>query len=474
MLNQASLDASSPPHLFNAIPASHAFERPTYERGQVAIGVVHLGLGAFHRAHQALVYDKLLAQGDKRWSVLGVAMRSTALADGLAAQDGLYSVQVANREGRRWQVAGALVQTAVAAREPHQVIAAIAAPSTRWLTLTVTEKAYGPELAALIVAGLAARHAAGLSGLTVASCDNLTGNGDKLRRLCLDAADADLQTWIADACAFPNSMVDRIVPAATAQHRADALVATGLDDACALGTEAFWEWVIENRFADPSDAAVLASAGVTVVDDVPPFEQAKLAMLNGSHTAIAVIGAVMGLPTVSDCVAQPAIHAFVFALMTGVMMPQLQRPGLPAYRDALLDRFANPELRHQVHQIASDSSLKIPLRWGATIAARRKAGLAVEPLALATAVWMRYLLGEDEQGRAYAMSDPMATMLKALALAHRGDAEATVHALLAMPSIWGDTLPHDAEWVARVTFWLGRIHAAGVGAALQELAQGSV
>jgi len=466
---QPQIPALSHASLVTLPVGSETLQIPRYRRNNLGIGVVHLGLGAFHRAHQALVCDALLALGDRRWGVLGVAMRSTALADDLAAQDGLYTVQVASREGRRWQVAGAIVRTCVAARERDQVIAALAAPATRWLTLTVTEKAYGPELAALIVAGLAARRAAGLGGLTVASCDNLTGNGDKLRSLCLAAVDAPLASWIATTCAFPNSMVDRIVPTATAQHRAAATEVTGLDDACALGTEAFWEWVIENRFVEPADAAVLASAGVMVVDDVLPFEQAKLCMLNGSHTALAVIGAVLGLSTVSDCVAQPGIHGFVFDLMTDVMMPQLHRPGLPAYRDALLDRFANPELRHLVHQIASDSSLKIPLRWVATISARRQSGLPVEALALAAAVWMRYLLGEDEQGQAYAMSDPMADALKTLAWQHRGDAAATVQALMGFSSIWSDALSHDAEWRARVTFWLGRVQAMGVATALAEL-----
>ncbi|MFZ2388794.1 MAG: mannitol dehydrogenase family protein, partial [Polaromonas sp.] len=360
----------------------------------------------------------------------------------------------------------------VAAREPQQVIAAIAAPSTRWVTLTVTEKAYGPELATLLVKGLAARHAAGLGGLTLASCDNLSGNGHKLRQLCLAAAqqiDAALAAWISARCTFPNSMVDRIVPAATPQHRADAAEVTGLDDACALGTESFWEWVMERDFADPLDADVLASAGVTVVDDVLPFEQAKLCMLNGSHTAIALMGAVMGLPTVSDCVAHPDIHWFVHYLMSGVMMPQLRRPDLPAYRDALLERFANPDLRHKVHQIASDSSLKIPLRWLGTIQARLASGQQVEPLAFASAVWMRYLLAEDEQGRAYAISDPLGDSLQALARQHRGDAAGTVRAMLALPSVWGDTLPMDPQWTARLTFWLERIQSVGVAAALSQL-----
>jgi fructuronate reductase len=453
----------------SSLPPSLAL--PRYDRSQVATGVVHLGLGAFHRAHQAIVFDALLASGDARWGVLGVAMRSTELADALARQDGLYTLQIASAAGRRWQIAGAIQQTCVAAREPEQVIAAIAAPATRWVTLTVTEKAYGPDLAALLVKGLAARQAAGLGGLTIASCDNLTGNGDKLRALCVDAAqalDASLAAWTAAHCAFPNSMVDRIVPAATAQHRADAAEVTGLDDACALGTEDFWEWVIEDRFVQPVDGALLIGAGVTVVQDVLPFEQAKLCMLNGSHTAIAVLGAVMGLPTVSDCVANADIHRFVHDLMTGVMMPQLRRPGLPAYRDALLARFANPDLRHKVHQIASDSSLKIALRWLGTITARLAADQPIEPLAFASAVWMRYLLSEDDAGQPYTISDPMAATLQALAQQHRGDAAATVQALTALLSVWGDTLHADTRWTSRVTFWLERIQAVGVALALDE------
>jgi len=467
-LNQATLMQLTDSALVTPSPV----QLPRYRRTDAHVGVVHLGLGAFHRAHQAMVFDALLQRGDPRWGVLGVAMRTTELADALAAQDGLYSVQVASREALRWQVVGAVLQACVAAREPGQVVAAIAAPGTRWVTLTVTEKGYGLALAALLMQGLAARHAAGLGGLTIASCDNLSDNGRKLQQLCVDAAaqnDAALAQWIDTACAFPNSMVDRIVPAATAQHRSDAAQALGLTDACALGTEEFWEWVIERRFVDDADGDALAAAGVQVVEDVKPFEEAKLRMLNGSHTAIALIGAVLGLPTVADCIARPAIRRFVHGLMTDVMMPQLQRPGLLAYRDALLARFANPELRHKVHQIATDSSLKIPLRWTATVQARLLAGASVEPLALATAVWMRYLLGADEQGQAYAISDPLGPALQATAQRRRGDVPGTVRALLAVSSIWGEVLPHDARWTARVEHWLQVIRRQGVAAALAQL-----
>lgn len=447
---------------------------PAYDRAGLVPGVVHLGLGAFHRAHQALVFDQLLRSGDLRWGVLGVAMRSTELADALKSQDGLYAVQIADRESKRWQVTGSLLRTCVAAREPQVVVDALASPTTRWVTLTVTEKGYGESLAELLVDGLAARRAAGCEGLTVASCDNLSDNGHKLQRLCLAAAsrriDPDLAAWIETRCAFPNSMVDRIVPAATAQQRTDALAALGVQDAGALATEAFWEWVIERRFADPADADVLAAAGVTVVDDVKTFEDAKLRMLNGSHTALALIGSVQGWTTVSDGVAIPAVRDFVHGYMTRMVMPHLARPDGAAYRDALLARFANPALQHKVHQIASDSSLKIPLRWGPTLQERLAAGLEVEPLAFATAVWFRYLQGTDEQGNDYPIADPRGAALRALARSHQGDAAATVHALLAVTEVWGTDLAHDKRWTSRVTHWLERIQAADVGTALAELA----
>lgn len=471
MRPMTSLNAA---HLTGLAAASPHVAFPAYDRAGLIPGVVHLGLGAFHRAHQALVFDRLLQGGDTRWGVLGVAMRSIDLADSLAAQDGLYAVQIADRDGSRWQVSGSLLRTCVAAREPQCVVDALAAPDTRWVTLTVTEKGYGEPLAKLLVDGLAARRAAARSGLTIASCDNLSHNGSKLQRLCLDEAarrnDPFLAAWIETRCAFPNSMVDRIVPAATGQQRSDAAAALGVQDDGALATEAFWEWVIERRFADPADAEVLAAVGVTVVEDVKPFEDAKLRMLNGSHTALALIGAVQGWPTVSDGVAIPAVRDFVHGYMTRMVMPRLTRPGGAAYRDALLARFANPALRHRVHQIASDSSLKIPLRWGPTLRESLAAGQGVEPLAFATAVWFRYLQGTDEQGRTYEIADPRGAALQEIAKGHTNDVAGTVQALLAVTEVWDVDLASDERWTSRVTHWLERIQATDVGTALAELA----
>lgn len=461
MLNHRSLPAL----------AARGIAIPRYPRGGPA-GVVHLGLGAFHRAHQALVFDALLQRGDARWGVLGVAMRSTALADNLAAQDGLYAVQIASRAGVHWQVSGALWHTCVAAREPSQVVQAIAAPATRWVTLTVTEKGYGADLAALLVQGLAARHAAGLGGLTLASCDNLAHNGRKLQALCIEAAHAHspaLAEWIGGRCAFPDSMVDRIVPAATAARLSAATEALGVADEGALGTEAFWEWVIERRFVDAADADALAAAGVTVVDDVGPFEEAKLRLLNGSHTAMACIGAVAGLPVISECIAQPAIHQFIHGLMTQEVGPQLSRPDWASYRDALLVRFANPELRHSVHQIATDSSQKIPQRWQPPVLGALRTGRPVERLAFAAAAWMRYLRGSDDQGHSYTLHDPLAEQLHALALAHADSPVATVQALGSLTTVWGEALPQEAQWLSRISHWLAQINQFGMLSALAQL-----
>ncbi|MES2686106.1 MAG: mannitol dehydrogenase family protein [Pseudomonadota bacterium] len=456
-----------------ALPA-RGIAVPGYPRSG-APGVVHLGLGAFHRAHQALVFDQLLQRGDMRWGVIGVAMRSTALADSLQAQDGLYAVQVASNAGSQWQVGGAIWQTAVAAREPAQVIAAIAAPSTRWLTLTVTEKGYVPELAQLIAQGLAARQAMGLPGLTIASCDNLVGNGRQLQALCVAAAQQlspALAHWVAGHCAFPNSMVDRIVPAATPQRLTAAREALGVDDQAALGTEAFWEWVIERRFADAADGTVLAAAGVTVVDDVAPFEDAKLRLLNGSHTAMACMGAVAGWPVIGECITQPAVHSYIHGLMTEEVGPQLARPDWPAYRDALLARFANPALQHSVHQIATDSSQKIPQRWPPSVLGALRAGLPMDRLAFAAAAWMRYLRGSDESGNSYVMNDPMAGELQTMALRHAGDAAASVQALGTLPPIWGEVLTRDQRWLALVTRHLDAINRLGLLGALEQLQTG--
>ena len=443
---------------------SHAYAR----NGEP--GVVHLGLGAFHRAHQAMVFDRLLASGDARWGVHAVGMTQPALVNALRQQDGLYAVRVADQQGSHWEVPGALWRFNVAATEREAVVQAIGTLATRWVTLTVTEKGYTPALAQLLIDGLRLRWQKQLPGLTLASCDNLQANGHKLQALVLaEAQDAGLRNWIETHCAFPCSMVDRIVPATSDAVREAAEQELGVQDPTALGVEAFWEWVIEDRFADTSDGPLLAAQGVRVTPEVHVYEDAKLRMLNGSHSAMALIGAVTGRPYIASCIEVPHIRQFVHRLMTREVAPHLQRSDWMAYRDALIARFGNPHLRHSVHQVATDSSLKIPLRWVPSVQAQLAQGQSVEHHALATAIWLRHGLAVDESGQPYTVNDPLADWLQANAAGQREAPEASLQGLLSRTDLWGQTLPTHSHWRARVAHWHRVVLDVGVDRAIKQL-----
>ena len=449
---------------------SKSVQTPAYAPNSAQPGVVHLGLGAFHRAHQAMVFDQLLREGDMRWGIHGVGMTQPGLVNKLRAQDGLYAVRVAGANGIEWHVPGALWQTSVATTERQNVLNAIAASSTRWITLTVTEKGYTPALAQLLIDGLRLRHAAGQAGLTIASCDNLQGNGHKLKAIVLASAttqDTELMKWIDTHCAFPCSMVDRIVPAATDEVAAAAKEALGMQDECALSTETFWEWVIEDNFVDPSDAALLSRCGVRVTSQVHSYEEAKLRMLNGSHSAMALMGAVTGRAYIADCIGAPHIREFVDRLMTREVAPHLSRTDWAEYRDALIQRFGNPFLKHSVHQIATDSSQKIPQRWPPSVLAQIAKGKSFEHHALAAAVFLRYTLAVNEKGQTYALNDPQAESLMAIGAAQVAAPEACVRALLSRQDLWGTALPQSNEWLERVTHWHHQVLYMGVDGALQ-------
>ena len=435
-------------------------------------GVLHLGLGAFHRAHQAMVFDQLLASGDRRWGVHAVGMRQPALVDALRQQDGLYLVRVADAQSLQWVVPRAIWRLSLAATERERVVAAIAHPALRWITLTVTEKGYTADLGRWLAQALEARRAAGSPGLTIASCDNLRGNGRQLMKQILDGCEQSAtRQWIETRCAFPNSMVDRIVPASNDPLRQQALRDLGISDASPLGTERFWEWVIEDWFVDPADAALLAAAGVRVTRDVHVYEDAKLRMLNGSHSVMAIMGAITGQACTSDCVAQPHVRAFVQRLMEREVVPHLKREDWAEYRDALFNRFGNPYLRHSVHQIATDSSLKIPQRWPPSVLAQLERGAGIEHHALAAAAWLRYGLGVNEAGEPYEINDPLAAWLRDVAAPQRASPRDCVLRLMSRVDLWGETLSRHAHWIDRVTVWHGHILADGMDAALRRLLQ---
>ncbi len=448
--------------------------RPAYERRRTAIGVVHLGVGSFHRAHQAVAFDDLLAAGDPRWGVCGVSLRRPAMRDALAPQDGLYSLLVRDGGGTRPRVVGALRELLVAPEAPAAVVARIAAPATRLVTLTVTEKGYdddGPGGAvALLAAGLAARRAAGLDGLSLLSCDNLSRNGTRLHarlRATAAATDPTLADWIDARVACPDTMVDRIVPATTDADRAEAAARLGLDDAWPVPAEPFTQWVVERRFA--GEAPPLDAAGAQWVDDVAPWEAMKLRLLNAAHSALAYLGAPAGLATVDAAIAEPAMRALVGRLWTqaAATLPASVRGEAPAYGARLLERFANPALRHRLLQIATDGSRKLPQRLVATLADARRAGLPHDAPLLALAAWMRFCAGRDEAGGELPLDDPLAARLRGAA---QGEPAAVARAMLAIGEVFGDAAadPMLADALAgalRALRERGSIGAAGMLAA---------
>ena len=435
--------------------------RPGYDREAQAAGIVHFGIGAFHRAHQAWYTDAAMNAGERDWMITGVSLRSPGVAEQINPQDGLYTLVERSGSRRSMRIIGSIRQVLVATRELDTVVALLAAPSTYIVSFTITEKGYcrtadgalDPDLAvsdsvyAFLIAGLARRRDAGLPGLTLMSCDNLAENGRQLERLVADYCalhDAGLGAWIAAHCAFPCSMVDRIVPATTDDDLAMVAARVGLADAAAVMTEPFSQWVIEDRFAGPRPA--WDKVGAEFVQDVAPYETAKLRMLNGAHSALAYLGLERGHSYVHEAVADPAIRPLVERLMRDEALPTIAaspEQNLPAYADALLARFANPALQHRLIQIAMDGSQKIPQRWLATLAYRQTAGADCPAIRAALAAWLRHVRGDNE-ARWGPVEDPMAENLRAAwAL---DDPEHAVHAIFgATGSMAGAWQPPPSE-----------------------------
>lgn len=467
---------------------SPAVRRPSYDRGALERGVVHLGLGAFHRAHQAVAYDRLCEAGDLRWGVTGVSLRSPEAAEKLNPQDGLYGVAVRDGSGVEDRIVGVLGPVLVAPRETQAVIEALAAPATRLVTLTITEKGYAldaasgalmfdhPDIAAdletpesprtavgLIVAGLAQRRARGLAPVTVLSCDNLTDNGPKLAAAVVALAgrlDGGLADWIGAKVAFPASMVDRIVPATEPEDIATAEARTGLRDEGLVKTEPFFQWVVEDRFS--SEAPDLASVGVQMTGDVRPWETAKLRMLNGAHSAMAYLGGLAGLTYVHEVAATTGGRALVERLWDEQHTTLTPGSGInvAAYRAELMRRFANPALAHRLSQIAMDGSQKLPPRLFAPMLTRLRTGAAIDGQALAVAAWVRWLGGRDDDGRATPLDDPRADALRGVLNGVREPRE-QVLAVATLDGLVPPELARDERFIATTAGLVERLATAG-------------
>lgn len=482
------------------LPADVA--RPRYDRAAVATGIVHLGLGAFFRAQGAVFTEAVLAGGDARWGILGASLRSPDTRDALRPQDHLYTVAERGPQQERLQVIGALTGVMVGAEDLPALIDAMAQPRVAIVSLTVTEKGYcydpasgdldeshadivhdlahpeAPRSApALLVSAIARRRMQGVPPLTVLCCDNLPHNGATLRRIVSQFAalrDRDLARFIEDAVAFPSTMLDRIVPATTPADRASIAARLGMEDASPVVTEPYNQWVIEDRFAGVRPA--WDDHGATLVRDIAPYETMKLRLLNASHSLMAYLGYLAGHETIADTIADPSFRRLVDGFMDAEVTPTLRLPAsidVAAYKRALLERFANPALRHRTAQIAMDGSQKLPQRLLDTARERLRIGAPIPRLALAVAGWMRYVTGTDENGGAIEVRDPLAPRLRRIADAAGPSAERLAPALLSVREVFGADLPSHPAFAEAVTAALDRLFAVGARQTVAEIAAAS-
>ncbi|WP_325344771.1 mannitol dehydrogenase family protein [Xylophilus sp.] len=477
------------------LPAS--VRRPAYDRAAVRPGIVHLGLGAFHRAHQALYTEQVLAGGDLRWGIVGVHLRGRRLADALAAQDHLYTITEQHAEQSDSRLVGAIQAALFAPEALEKVLGAIADPQVHVVTSTVTEKGYSllPATGELDLSDADLAHdlqqpqaprstlgvlAAGLlrrdpgAPLTVVCCDNMAANGPTLRRLLgayAERACPALLPRLSDgSIAFPSTMVDRIVPAATEASLAAAEARLGLRDELAIACEPFTQWVIENAFAGPRPA--WEQAGALFTSDVRPFQEMKLRLLNGSHSAIAYLGQLRGRETVAGAMADPVIRHAVRAILFDELLPTVAVPAgfdVRAYGEQLIHRFDNPALAHRTAQIAMDGTQKVAVRWLPALRERLAQGRPAPRLERALAAWLHTLRqAQGDAGQPLALGDPGAPPLVAL-LRAAASTRAAADAALGYAPVFG-TAPWPACLAARLAAHLDTLAAQGTDGLLASVA----
>jgi fructuronate reductase len=467
------------PQLTDAALDGVRAEVPAYDRAMVTPGIVHLGLGAFARAHLAVFVDDLLAAGHTDLGIIGVSLRSADVPAALRPQRGLYTVVTVDGDESTCRVIGSVLDVLHAPSQAAVLRAALTAPTTSIVTVTVTEKGYAAHAATRrldhdhpdvqhdlanpdaprgllghLLAMARDRRATGAGPVTVLSLDNVPANGVALRALVAEMAaladgGAGLQQWIDANVAFPSSMVDRIVPATDDRLRAATAAAIGADDAWPVRAEPYSQWVVERQWATPLPS--LAAAGVHVVERVAPWEALKLRVLNALHTAAALYGLRHGLDTVDAVVADDGGLAFVMRVAAEIEPVVVAPDGvdLSAYVATTLRRFANSGLGHRCAQVATDSSQKLPARVLPSVRERLRRGLAVDALTDVVALWAWSTLGRDHAGASRPVADPLASRFAAIAGASGGDPHALAGALVGLPDVFGD-LAGDARLVEQV------------------------
>jgi len=471
--------------------------RPEYDRGTLRVGIVHVGVGGFHRAHMAMTLDSLMSRGlASDWAVCGIGLLEgdRRMQEVLSAQDGLYTLTVKHADGTREpRIIGSIVDFLFAPDDPEAVIEKMAHPDVRIVSLTITEGGYNfdrvtgefdasqPRVAAdladgatpstvfgLVTEALRRRRDRGVPPVTVMSCDNIQGNGDMAARMFTafaDLKDPELGGWIRENVRFPNSMVDRITPVTSADDIAEAERLTGLRDEWPVVCEPFFQWVIEDDF--PEGRPPFEKADAQLVSDVEPYELMKLRLLNASHQGMCYFGYLAGYRYAHEAVADPLITALLRRYMDQEATPTLHPvPGidLDAYKRTLIDRFSNPEVRDTLARLCAESSDRIP-KWLLPVVRER---LAVEGdvtiSAAIVASWARYAEAVDEQGEPITVVDPLRDQLVGIAQTQRAHPLAFVE----NRSLFGD-LVDDSRFTTPYAETLAELHSAGARATLQKL-----
>ncbi|MCI2291061.1 fructuronate reductase [Enterobacter sp. I4] len=477
-----------------ALPAH--VQQPRYDRALLRSRIVHFGFGAFHRAHQALLTNRVLNARGGDWGICEISLFSgDVLMSQLRAQDHLFTVLEKGADGNQPIIVGAVNECLNAKLDSlAAIIEKFCEPQVAIVSLTITEKGYCIDPATgrldmqngrilhdlehpsephsapgILVEALHRRRERGLPAFTVLSCDNIPDNGHVVKNAVLGMAakrSAELAGWIEAHVSFPGTMVDRIVPAATDASLAEITRELGVDDPCAISCEPFIQWVVEDNFV--AGRPEWEAAGVQMVQDVLPWEQMKLRMLNGSHSFLAYLGYLAGHAHINECMQDDSFREAARRLMLNEQAPTLRITDvdLTAYADSLIERFANPALQHRTWQIAMDGSQKLPQRMLDGIRVHLARQTPWPLLALGVAGWMRYVSGTDDQGNAIDVRDPLSEKFRAIAEAS-SDAE-RVNALLTLKEIFGDDLPQNPVFVDAIAGAYRRIARLGARQAVIE------
>jgi mannitol 2-dehydrogenase len=467
---------------------------PKYRRSDLSAGIVHIGVGNFHRAHQAVYLDDLFNAGrDRDWAIIGAGVRDpdVTIREKLKEQDWLTTVVEQEADTTRVHVTGAMIDFV----KPYGTAAlldTLSEPTIRIVSLTVTEGGYyispatqhfdpahpdivydaqhaeAPKTAfGLIGAGLKRRRAAGVAPYTVMSCDNIPGNGHVTENAVAglaELADPEFARWIRANVAFPNSMVDRITPATTDRERAFLREKFGLEDNWPVFCEQFRQWVVEDKF--PAGRPALETVGVTFTSDVSPYELMKIRILNGGHAAIAYPAGLLDIHFVHEAMGDAQIRAFLEKLTKNEVQPVVPPPpntSLDSYRELIARRFANPKIGDTIQRLCFDGSNRQPKFTLPTVADRLKAGASVRGLALVSALWCRYCYGETESGKAIAPNDPSWESIQTAAKAARSDPSA----FLQLRHIFGG-LADNPNYVRAFSEGLSSLWTRGVRSTLAD------